>query len=124
MHARALRAHFLREESGMSALGVSLKCVCTCYWALARTPLHYVIAPVDVPTALILQRPQLGGALQQDVGEVLQCLHLAPVTGMKLPADGSAVSVDGIVLAQLNMETLKKDALTLQDLWGGVAVGW
>ena len=115
---------FLREESGMSALGVSLKRVCACYWALARTPRHSVIAPVDVLTALILQRPQLGGALQQDVGEVLQCFHLAPVTGMELPADGPAVSVDGIVLAQLNMQTLKKDSLTLQALWDCIAVGW
>ena len=69
MHTPALRAHFLREESGMCALDVSLKRVCTCYWALAGTPRHSVIAPVDVLTALILQRPQFGGALQQDVGE-------------------------------------------------------
>ena len=74
MRTPALRAHFLREESGMSALDVSLKRVCTCYWALARTPRHSVIAPVDVLTALILQRPQLGGALQQDVGEVFAML--------------------------------------------------
>ena len=92
----------------MRALDVSLKRVCTCYWALAGTPRHSAIAPVDVLAALILQRAQLGGALQQDVGEVLQCLHLAPVTGLHLPADGPAVSVDGIVLAQLNMETLKR----------------
>ena len=124
MHTPALRAHFLREESGMSALDVALKRVCTCYLALARTPRHSVIAPVDVLTALILQRPQLGGALQQDVGEVLQCLHLAPVAGMELPADGPAVSVDGIVLAQLNMETLKKDSLTLQALLDCIADGW
>ena len=108
---------FSAKKLGMSALDVSLKRVCTCYWALARTPRHYVIAPVDVLTALILQRPQLGGALQQDVGEVLQCFHLAPVAGMDLPADGPAVSVDGIVLAQLSMETLKRDSLTLQHLW-------
>ena len=124
MQTSALRAHFLREESGMSALDVAVKRVCTCYWALARTPRHSVIAPVDVLTALILQWPQLGGALQQDVSEVLQCFHLASVAGLELPADGLAVSVDGIVLAQLKNETLQKDMLTLQALWDCIGVGW
>jgi hypothetical protein len=124
MQTSALRAHFLREESGMSALDVAVKRVCTCYWALARTPRHSVIAPVDVLTALILQWPQLGGALQQDVSEVLQCFHLASVAGLELPADGLAVSVDGIVLAQLKNETLQKDILTLQALWDCIGVGW
>ena len=54
----------------------------------------------------------------------MQCFHLEPIAGLELPADGPAVSVDGIMQAQLNMETLKKDSITLQALWDCIAVQW
>ena len=36
---------------------------------------------MDLLTALILERPQLGGALQQDVGDVLLLFRLGEVAG-------------------------------------------
>ena len=64
LHTVPIRTHLLRESDVSSDIEVALKRICKCYWALASAPRHSVIAPVDLLTALILEQPQLGGALQ------------------------------------------------------------
>ena len=77
-----IRTHLLRESELISAIEVALKRICNCYWALSSAPRHSVIAPVDLLAALILEQPQLGGALQQDVGDVLLLFRLGDVAGV------------------------------------------
>ena len=85
MHSAPIRAYLLRDDGAMTTLEKSLKRFCRCYWALSGIPPHSILAPVEVLTALILEWHQLGGALQQDVGEILQRLRIASVTAVTLP---------------------------------------
>ena len=82
LHTVPFRAHLLRESELISAIEVALKRICKCYWAFSSAPRRSVIAPVDLLTALILEQPQLGGALQQDVGDVLPLFRLGDVAGV------------------------------------------
>ena len=83
LHTVPIRTHLLRESELISAIEVALKRSCKCSWALSSAPRHSVIAPVDLLTALILGQPQLGGALQQDVGDVLPLFRLGDVVGIE-----------------------------------------
>ena len=108
----------------VSAVDVSLKRICQCYWALSSYPRHSVIAPVDVLTALILERPQFGGALQQDVGDVLQLFQLGTVATMEFGDHASHFCVQGVTYAKLEADMLQKVQLPLQDLWDSIALEW
>ena len=124
MHSAPIRAHLLRDDVGMTTLERSLKIFCKCYWALFGIPPHSILSPVDVLTALILEWPQLGGAIQQDVGEVLQCFRLAHVTGISLPPHISTLCVEGITLTELDVHILQKASISLQQLWDNVDINW
>ena len=76
-------------------------------------PRHSVIAPVDVLTALILERPQFGGALQQDVGDVLQLFQLGTMATMEFGNHASHVSVQDVTYAKLEAYMLQKVQLPL-----------
>ena len=122
MHAAPARAHILRDDGAMTTLERSLKRFCKCYWALSGIPPHSILAPVDVLTALILEWPQLGGAIQQDAGEALQCLRIAPVTGIALPPQSSTLCVQGITFTELDVQILQKASISLQHLWDNVGI--
>ena len=107
LHTPAIRAHLLGKDNVVSAVDISLKRICKSYWALSSVPKHSVIAPLDLLTTLILERPQFGGALQQDVGEVLQCLQLAPVSGVECSENVGHVCGEGGTQAHLDMDTLQ-----------------
>ena len=92
--------------------------------SLSGIPPLSILAPVDVLTALILEWPQLGGAIQQDAGEVLQRLRIAPVTGVALPPHTSTICVEGITLTELDVDTLQKASISLQHLWDNVVIYW
>ena len=124
MHTVPIRAYLLRDDGVMTTLEKSLKRFCRCYWALSGIPPHSILAPVEVLTALILEWPQLGGAIQQDGGEILQCLRIAPVTAVALPPHRTTVCVEGITLASLGVRILQKSNISLQHLWDNVAVNW
>ena len=124
LHTPAIRAHLLRKDNVVSAVDIALKRICKSYWAISSVPKHSVIAPLDLPTALILERPQFGGALQQDVGEVLQCLQLAPVSGVECSENAGHVCVEGVTQANLDLDTLQCVRLPLQSLWDRMALEW
>ena len=124
MHSAPIRAYLLRDDVAMTTLETSLKRFCKCYWALSGIPPHSILAPVDVLTALMVEWPQFGGAIQQDVGEILQCLRIAPVTAIALPPHRTTICVEGITHAALDVRTLQKSNISLQHLWDNVAIDW
>ena len=125
LHTVPLRAHLLRERELNSLIEVSLKRICKDYWALSSQLRFSVIAPVDLLTALILQQPQLGGALQQDVGDVLPLFRLGDVAGMaELPEQDCNVCIQGVTFVTLEVDQLQKSNMSLQDLWGCTIPAW
>ena len=111
LHTVPIRTHLLRESDVSSDIEVALKRICKCYWALSSAPRHSVIAPVDLLTALILEQPQLGGALQQDVGDVLMLFRLGGAAGI---AD---LCIQGVMLVKLEVDDLQNSNMSLQELW-------
>ena len=125
LHTVPLRTHLLRERELNSLIEVSLKRICKDYWAHSSQPRFSVIAPVDLLTALILQQPQLGGALQQDVGDVLLLFRLGDVAGMaELPEQDCNVCIQGVTFVTLEVDQLQKSNMSLQDLWGCTIPAW
>ena len=107
-----------------SSLDVALRRVCKTYWALNGIPRHAAIAPLDVLMAVILERPQLGGALQQDVGEVMQFFPFAALAAIDLPPSAASFCAEGVVMAQLDAATLQEATLSWRSLWERISEGW
>ena len=125
LHTVPLRTHLLRERELNSAIEVSLKRICKDYWAHSSQLRFSVIAPVDLLTALILQQPQLGGALQQDVGDVLLLFRLGDVAGIaELPEQACNLCIQGVTFVKLEVDQLQKSNMSLQDLWGCTIPAW
>ena len=125
LHTVPIRTHLLRESELISAIEVALKRICNCYWALSSAPRHSVIAPVDLLTALILEQPQLGGALQQDVGDVLLLFRLGDVAGIaEFQEQACNLCIQGVTLVKLEVDDLQKSNMSLQELWDCTIPAW
>ena len=116
----AIRAHLLRDNELASAVDAALRRTCKCYWSLSSCPKFSVIAPADLLTTMILERPQFGGALQQDVGEALQLLQLGSVPGTEFGEHRSHTCAEGVTLATLHADIFQMDSISLQDPWDSV----
>lgn len=81
----------------VSASGVVLKHISTHDCALSGDPRLAAIAPYDLLSALTSVQPDVGGALQQDVGEVRQHLRFGIVSGLVI----GFVFARGVTLANL-----------------------
>ena len=114
----------LVEREVECSMDVALRRICKTYWALNGIPRHAVIAPLDVLMALILERPQLGGALQQDVGEVMQFFPFAALAAIDLPPSAAGVCAEGVVMAGLDAATLQEATMSWRSLWQRISEGW
>ena len=120
-----IRTDLLHESELNSAIEVALKRICNCYWGLSFAPRHSVIAPVDLLTALILEQPQLGGALQQDVGDVLPLFRLGDAAGIgEIEKQAGNMCIQGVTLVKLEVDDLQTSKISLQELWGGTIPAW
>ena len=88
-------------------------------------PRHSVIAPVDLLTALILEQPQLGGALQQDVGDVLLLFRLGGAAGIaEFEEHAGNLCIQGVTLGKLEVDDLQKRNMSLQEIWDCTIPAW
>ncbi len=117
LHTVPIRRHLLRESDSISEVDVALKRISKYYWALSSRLRHSVLAPVDLLTALVLERPQLGGALQQDVGDVLLLFRLGEVAGIaEFQEQYSHVCLEGVTFVNLEVDDLQKNSMSLHEL--------
>ena len=114
----------LVEREIECSMDAALRRICKTYWALNGIPRHAVIAPLDVLMALILETPQLGGALQQDVGEVMQFFPFAALAAIDLPPSAASVCAEGVVMAGLDAATLQEATMSWRSLWQRISEGW
>ena len=123
VHVETLRREILVAREVESSMDVALRRICKTYWALNGIPRHAVIAPLDALMSLILEKPQLGGAAQQDIDEVMQYFSFASLAAVELPDSTASVCSEGVILAALGIDTLKEATLSLRCLWQHIAEG-
>lgn len=124
MHVDRLRREVLVEREVESRMNVGLRRLCKTYWALNGIPRHAVIAPLDVLMALILEWPQLGGALQQDVGEAMQFFPFGALAAIDVPPSAASFCAEGVVMAALDAATLQEATMSWRSLWQRISQGW
>ena len=101
MHTRPLRDEILREREVETSLQAALQRIALSYWALGNRLRHAVLAPIDALTALVLERPHLGGALQQDVGEAFPEFPLRAAAAFSPSNDSAGVMCEHVLLGKL-----------------------
>ena len=124
MHTRPLRDEILREREVETSLQAALQRIALSYWALGNRLRHAVQAPIDALTALVLERPHLGGALQQDVGEAFPEFPLRAAAAFSPCNDSAGVMCEHVLLGKLGPHVLQRDSISLQALCEEFTEAW